>query len=78
MTELTKSEPISRSISLTNEEWGIVGLALESYSETYRHRQSQIVTTYLTRGQTDLALQEVNTMNNGLQQLDKLQANLYT
>ena len=55
-----------------------MGLALESYSETYRHRQSQIVTTYLTRGQTDLALQEVNTMNNGLQQLDKLQANLYT
>ena len=65
---------IKRSVTLTNEQWSILALCADSYAETYRVRHSQIVTTYVTRGQLNEAQVEAARMNQLLQQLDHLQA----
>jgi len=67
---------ISRSVTLTNEQWAILALCADSYAETYRVKHSQTIATYVTRGQLDEAQQEANRMNTLLQTLDKLQAKL--
>ena len=67
---------VSRSVTLTNEQWAILALCADSYAETYRVKHSQTIATYVTRGQLDEAQQEANRMNNLLQTLDKLQAKL--
>ena len=67
---------ISRSVTLTNEQWAILALCADSYAETYRVKHSQTIATYVTRGQLDQAQQEASRMNNLLQTLDKLQAKL--
>ena len=68
------SEEITRSVTLTNDQWLIISQCLESFAETYRKQHSQIVTTYVTRGQLDQAVVEAQKMNELLMQLDKLQA----
>ena len=65
---------ISRSVRLTNEQWSILALCADSYAETYRVRHSQIIATYVTRGQLAEAQAEANRMNQLLLQLDRLQA----
>lgn len=73
------SEPdteISRSVTLTNEQWAILAMCAESYADTYRAKHSQVIATYVTRGQLDEAQAEAQKMNQLLQQLDKLQASL--
>jgi len=65
---------ISRSVTLTNEQWSILALCADSYAETYRVRHSQIIATYVTRGQLAEAQAEANRMNQLLLQLDRLQA----
>lgn len=75
ITEAPENE-ISRSVTLTNEQWAILAMCAESYAETFRAKHSQIVATYVTRGQLEEAQQEALKMNNLLQQLDKLQAKL--
>lgn len=67
---------ISRSVTLTNEQWAILALCADAYAETYRVKHSQTIATYVTRGQMDEAQQEANRMNTLLQTLDKLQAKL--
>jgi hypothetical protein len=67
---------ISRSVTLTNEQWAILALCADSYAETYRVKHSQTIATYVTRGQLEEAQQEANRMNTLLQTLDKLQAKL--
>jgi len=67
-------EEIKRSVTLTNEQWLIVTQCIESFADTYRTRHSQTIATFVTRGQLDEAQQEARTMNQLLQQLDKLQA----
>lgn len=67
-------EEIRRSVTLTNEQWLIVTQCIESFADTYRTRHSQTIATFVTRGQLDEAQQEARTMNQLLQQLDKLQA----
>jgi hypothetical protein len=67
---------ISRSVTLTNEQWAILALCADAYAETYRAGRSKTIATYVTRGQLDEAQQEANRMNNLLQTLDKLQAKL--
>jgi hypothetical protein len=69
-------EEISRSVTLTNEQWAILAMCAESYADTYRARHSQTVATYVTRGQLNEAQEEAKKMNLLLQQLDKLQASL--
>jgi hypothetical protein len=70
------SEEISRSISLTNEQWATLALCAESYADTYRKKHSQTIATYVTRGQIPEAQAEAVKMNQLLQTLDKLQAKL--
>jgi len=67
---------ITRSVTLTNEQWAILAMCAESYSDTYRKRHSQTIATYVTRGQLDQAQVEAKRMNDLLQTLDKLQAKL--
>lgn len=65
---------IRRSVELTNEQWAILAMCTEAYSDTFRARHSQIVATYVTRGQLTEAQAEAQRMNKLLTQLDKLQA----
>jgi hypothetical protein len=67
---------ISRSVTLTNEEWGILALCADSYADTFRTRNSQIIATYVTRNQLPEAQAEAQKMNSLLQKLDKIQAKL--
>ena len=69
-------EEISRSVSLTNEQWSILAMCAESYSDTYRTKHSQTIATFVTRGQISEAQAEAVKMNQLLQTLDKLQARL--
>ena len=69
-------EEISRSVSLTNEQWSILAMCAESYSDTYRTKHSQTIATFVTRGQIPEAQAEAIKMNQLLQTLDKLQAKL--
>lgn len=70
------SEPLKRSVCLSNDEWLVLSQALEAFSSTYRDHQSKIVTTYVTRGQLDQAVFEAKHMNEMLQKLDILHARI--
>lgn len=69
-------EEITRSVTLTNDQWLILSQCVESFSDTYRKQHSQTIATYVTRGQLDQAQVEARKMNDLLQTLDKLQAKL--
>jgi len=70
------AQEITRSVTLTNDQWLILSQCVESFSDTYRKQHSQTIATYVTRNQLDQAQVEAKRMNNLLQQLDKLQARL--
>ena len=67
---------ITRSVTLTNEQWSILALCADAYATTFRTQQSEFVTTYVTRGQLDEAVTQAAKMNTMLQQLDRIQAKL--
>jgi hypothetical protein len=69
-------QDITRSVTLSNEQWSILAMCAESYSETYRTKHSQTIATFVTRGQIPEAQTEAVKMNQLLQTLDKLQAKL--
>ena len=69
-------EEITRSVTLSNDEWLILSQCVESFSDTYRKQHSQTIATYVTRGQLDQAQAEATRMNELLRKLDELQANL--
>ena len=74
---ILKDDPyneISRSVTLTNDQWLILSQCVESFSDTYRKQHSQTIATYVTRGQLEEAQEEARKMNELLQVLDKLQA----
>jgi hypothetical protein len=70
------SNEISRSVTLTNEQWGVLALCADAYATTFRTQQSEFVATYVTRGQLDEAVAQAAKMNVMLQMLDKIQAKL--
>jgi inhibitor of KinA sporulation pathway (predicted exonuclease) len=70
------AEEVTRSVTLTNDQWLILSQCVEAFSDTYRKQHSQTIATYVTRGQLDQAQVEARKMNELLQQLDKLQARL--
>jgi inhibitor of KinA sporulation pathway (predicted exonuclease) len=70
------AQEISRSVTLTNDQWLILSQCVESFTDKYRAQHSQTIATYVTRGQLDEAQIEARRMNDLLQQLDKLQAKL--
>lgn len=72
--ETPDNEEIRRTVSLTNEQFAVLAMCVESYADTYRAKHSQTVATYVTRGQLDAAVTEAQHMNDLLQQLDKIQA----
>lgn len=67
---------IRRSVTLTNEQWAILAMCTDAYADTYRAKHSQIIATYVTRGQLPEAQAEAQRMNDLLWTLDKLQAML--
>jgi hypothetical protein len=69
-------QEITRSVTLTNDQWLILSQCVESFADKYRSQHSQTIATYVTRGQINEAQQEARRMNDLLQQLDKLQAKL--
>lgn len=69
-------EEITRSVTLSNDQWLILSQCVESFSDTYRKQHSQTIATYVTRGQLAEAQIEAQRMNDLLQTLDKLQAKL--
>jgi hypothetical protein len=71
-------EPVDRPVYLSNEEWLILSQCVEAFTNTYRSQHSQVIATYLTRGQVDVALSEAANMNNLLQRLDQIQAKLFS
>jgi hypothetical protein len=71
---LPAGELLSRSVSMTNDEWLVVSQCIESFADVYRKNQSLIIATYVTRGQTDEAVIEASKMNMMLQRLDQIQA----
>jgi hypothetical protein len=74
--EDNETKVLERSVTLTNEQWSILAMCAEAYSATFRTQQSEFVTTYVTRGQLDEAVNQAGKMNAMLQSLDKLQAKL--
>ena len=75
ITEPAQQE-ITRSVTLSNDEWLIVSQCVEAFSDTYRKQHSQTIATYVTRGQLDQAQVEATRMNELLRKLDELQAKL--
>lgn len=75
-TETVADEPITRSVSLTNDEWLVLSQCAEAFAETYRKQHSQVIATYVTRGDLSNAELEAQKMNVLLQKLDKLQVAL--
>jgi hypothetical protein len=76
---LLQDEPdneITRSVTLTNEQWGILALCADAYATTFRTQQSEFVATWVTRNQLEEAVSQAAKMNAMLQQLDKIQAKL--
>jgi hypothetical protein len=71
-----ETQILERSVTLTNEQWSILAMCAEAYSTTFRTQQSEFVTTYVTRGQLDEAVNQAGKMNAMLAKLDKLQAKL--
>ena len=69
-------EEITRSVTLSNEEWGILALCADAYATTFRTQQSEFVATWVTRNQLDEAVSQAAKMNAMLQQLDRIQAKL--
>ena len=69
-------EEITRSVTLTNDQWLVLSQCVEAFSDTYRKQHSQTIATYVTRGQLDQAQVEAARMNDLLHTLDKLQAKL--
>ena len=67
---------IRRPVTLTNEQWAILAMCAEAYSDTYRTRHSQVIATYVTRGQLSEAQVEAQKMNSLLQQLDSITATI--
>jgi hypothetical protein len=61
------AQEIQRSVTLTNEEWGILALCADTYAATFRTQQSEFVTTFVTRGQLDGAVEQAAKMNAMLQ-----------
>ena len=74
--EDNETKVLERSVTLTNEQWSILAMCAEAYSTTFRTQQSEFVTTYVTRGQLDEAVNQAGKMNAMLAKLDKLQATL--
>jgi inhibitor of KinA sporulation pathway (predicted exonuclease) len=75
ITEPAQQE-ITRSVTLSNDEWLIISQCVEAFSDTYRKQHSQTIATYVTRGQLDQAQVEATRMNELLRKLDELQAQL--
>lgn len=75
ITECSQDE-ISRSVTLTNDQWLVLSQCVESFSDTYRKQHSQTIATYVTRGQLPEAQIEAQKMNDLLRTLDVLQAKL--
>ena len=71
-----EAEEIHRSVSLSNQQWLILSQCAESFSAAFRTRQSQVIATYVTRNQLDLAVEEASNMDFLLQQLDVIHAAL--
>jgi hypothetical protein len=69
-------EEISRSVTLTNDEWLVLSQCVESFADIYRAKHSQTIATYVTRGQLQEAQDEAQRMNQLLMKLDKLQARI--
>jgi hypothetical protein len=69
-------EELTRSVTLSNDQWLVLSQCVEAFSDTYRKQHSQTIATYVTRGQLDIAVDEAQKMNALLQTLDKLQAKL--
>jgi hypothetical protein len=67
-----EGEEIHRSVSLPNSDWLVLAQCAEAFSSTFRAQASQVVATYVTRGQLDLAVSEAAKMNILLQQLDSI------
>ncbi len=67
---------IRRPVTLTNEQWAILAMCAEAYADTYRTRHSQVIATYVTRGQLPEAQIEAQKMNSLLQQLDSITATI--
>lgn len=71
-----EDQPMGRSVQLTNDEWLVLSQCVESFADTFRAKHSQVIATYLTRGQVEDALREADKMNQMLQRLDSLQVAL--
>ena len=71
-----EAKVLERSVTLSNEEWGILALCADSYAATFRTQQSEFIATYVTRKQLDEAVTQAGKMNALLQKLDKIQAKL--
>ncbi len=72
--EADPAQDVHRAVVLTNEEWSVVAQCVESFADTYRAKHSQVVATYVTRGQLPEAQAEAKKMNDLLMKLDRLQA----
>jgi hypothetical protein len=72
----SSSEPLSRAVHMTNDEWLILSQCVEAFAGTYRAQHSQTIATYLTRGQVDNALAEADKMDQLLKRLDHIQVKL--
>lgn len=69
-------EPLGRSIHLSNDEWLILSQCVEAFANSYRAQHSQVIATYVTRGQLQEASIEGNKMNDLIKKLDMLQVKL--
>ena len=71
-----ETQILERSVTLSNEQWSILAMCAEAYATTFRTQQSELIATFVTRGQLDGAVDQATKMNSMLAKLDKLQAKL--
>jgi len=69
-------DEIHRAVTLSNDSWLILSQCVEAFADTYRAKHSQIIATYVTRGQLEEAKIEADKMNSLLRKLDQLQASI--
>lgn len=69
-------EPLLRSVTLSNDDWLVLSQCAESFAQTYRAQHSQLIATYVTRGDLNNASIEAQKMNILIEKLDKIQVAL--
>lgn len=69
-------EILTRSVTLTNQQWAVLCLCIEAYTSTWRSRCADQITIAVSNGLLDKAVKEAKQMDLLLTELDTIQAKI--